>query len=74
MPRFRSAGEIVPLVEIGKQADMVLLNRNPLADIAATQAINTVILRGKVEDRGMLDRLLVQARAKVARWNAAVAQ
>ncbi len=61
-------------VEIGKQADLVLLDRNPLEDIAATQAINTVILRGKVKDRATLNRLLAQVRAKVARWNAAAAQ
>lgn len=56
-------------VETGKQADLVLLNRNPLDDIAATQSIDTVILRGQVQDRAKLDRLLAETRAKVARWN-----
>jgi imidazolonepropionase-like amidohydrolase len=61
-------------VETGKQADLVLLDRNPLEDITATQAIDTVILRGTVEDRAALDRLLADAKAKVARWNTEAAQ
>lgn len=61
-------------VEVGKQADLVLLDRNPLQDIHATQSINTVVLRGKVEDRAALDKLLADAKAKVARWNAEAAK
>jgi len=61
-------------IETGKQADLVLLDRNPLEDIHATQAINTVIMRGMVEDRAALDRLLADAKAKVARWNAEAAK
>jgi len=49
----------------------VLLTRNPLADIAATRAIDTVILRGTVHDRRALDTMLADARAKVAAWDAA---
>jgi imidazolonepropionase-like amidohydrolase len=61
-------------VETGKQADLVLLNRNPLTDITATQSIDTVIVRGTVEDRAALDRLLAEAKAKVARWDAEAAK
>lgn len=61
-------------VAVGKQADLVLLDRNPLEDITATQTVDTVILRGAVEDRAALDRLLADARAKVARWNAEAAK
>lgn len=61
-------------VDTGKQADLVLLTRNPLDDIGATQSVDTVILRGAVEDRAALDRLLADAKAKVARWNAAATQ
>jgi hypothetical protein len=56
----------------GKAADIVLLNENPLEDIAATRAIDTVILRGKVHDRPALDALLTETRAKVAGWKAAI--
>ena len=61
-------------VETGKQADLVLLDRNPLEDIHATQSVNTVVLRGKVEDRATLDRLLAEAKTKVATWDAEAAK
>lgn len=38
-------------IEIGKIANMVLLDRNPLEEIRNTMAINTVIKRGKVQKR-----------------------
>ena len=52
----------------GKAADLVLLDANPLQDIQATRAINTVVLRGHVYDRKALDALLAQTRQKVAQW------
>lgn len=58
-------------VAVGKAADLVLLTRNPLEDINATRAIDTVVLRGHVYDRKALDALLAQTRAKVAAWKAA---
>ena len=54
----------------GMAADLVLLDRNPLEDIAATRAIDTVIMRGTVQDRVALDKMLADARAKVAAWDA----
>jgi len=59
-------------VKPGMAADLVLLTRNPLNDIAATRAIDTVIMRGKVHDRAALDAMLADAKAKVAVWDAAV--
>jgi imidazolonepropionase-like amidohydrolase len=58
-------------VAVGKAADLVLLKQNPLEDINATRAIDTVVLRGQVHDRKALDALLAQTRAKVAAWKAA---
>ena len=58
-------------VETGKAADLVLLDRNPLEDISATKTIRTVILRGTVEDRAALDKMLSDTRTKVSAWNAA---
>ncbi len=52
-------------------ADVVLLDRDPLKDIAATRAIRTVVMNGKVYDRAALDAMLAEARSKVAAWNAA---
>ena len=59
-------GAIAP----GKVADFVLLDRNPLEDIAATRAIRLVVLHGRTFDRDALDAMLAQTRAKVAKWNA----
>ena len=55
----------------GMAADLVLLTANPLEDAAATRAIDTVVMRGKVHDRAALDKMLADTRAKVAAWNAA---
>jgi hypothetical protein len=47
----------------------VLLDRDPLEDIRATRSTRTVILRGAVYDRAALDRMLADARARVAGWD-----
>ena len=58
-------------VQPGKAADLVLLARNPLQDIEALRAIDTVVMRGKAYDRAALDGLLADAKAKVADWERA---
>lgn len=60
-------------IKPGMAADLVLLGQNPLEDIAATRAIDTVVMRGKVYDRAALDAMLVAAREQVAKWNAEAA-
>ena len=45
-------------VEIGRRADLILLNENPLDDIANTRSIEMVILDGEVIDRAQLDEIL----------------
>ncbi|HET6524518.1 amidohydrolase family protein [Sphingopyxis sp.] len=57
-------------IKPGMAADLVLLTKNPLEDSAATRAIDTVVLRGMVQDRATLDKMLADTRAKVAAWNA----
>ena len=47
-------GTIAP----GKRADLVLLDADPLVDIANTKTIRAVIVRGQLLDRGALDELL----------------
>ena len=47
-------------VEVGKFADLVLLDANPLEDIHNTQKIRAVILRGKLLDRNFLDEQLAK--------------
>ncbi|MFA9274054.1 MAG: hypothetical protein ACEQSE_04190 [Candidatus Aquirickettsiella gammari] len=41
-------------VEPGKQADLLLLQQNPLKSVAAYDSITQVILRGKVHARASL--------------------
>lgn len=55
----------------GKAADLVILDANPLDDIAATRAIHLVMQKGAVHDRAALDAMLAATRAKVAAWDAA---
>lgn len=53
-------------VQPGKQADLVLLDANPLADIRNTQAIRAVVTRGRLLSRGSLDSMLATAAALAA--------
>jgi hypothetical protein len=52
-------GTIAP----GKQADLVLLEANPLDEIRNTQRIRAVVVQGRYLDRAALDTLLSQARS-----------
>jgi cytosine/adenosine deaminase-related metal-dependent hydrolase len=54
-------------VEVGKVADLVLLDRDPLADIHNTMSIRAVILRGKFMSRGKLDAMLAESEATAAK-------
>lgn len=51
-------------IESGKQADIVILNTNPLVNIESTQDIYAVINNGKYFDRDDLDLLLQRAKDK----------
>ncbi len=48
-------------IEVGKIADLVLLDKNPLADIHNTRSIQAVVLGGKLFPRSALDAMLVKA-------------
>lgn len=50
-------------IEPGKIASLVLLSADPLADIRNVKAIQTVMLRGRLLDRAVLDRMLRDAEA-----------
>ena len=47
-------------IEVGKRADLVLLDGNPLDDIHNTQKIHAVILNGRLFERSELDALLAE--------------
>lgn len=53
-------------IAVGKVADIVLLDRNPLQDINATRAIHAVVLKGDYLDRAALDAMLAGVRARTA--------
>ncbi len=53
-------------IATGKKADILILDRNPLLDITATQRIFALITKGKLYDRTLLDNLLVEIKKKVA--------
>jgi imidazolonepropionase-like amidohydrolase len=48
----------------GKLADLVLLDANPLDDIANTQKIRAVVLNGRYLDRAALDTFLAEVVAE----------
>lgn len=54
------------VLEKGKIASLVLLNKNPLEDIANTKSIEMVVLRGKVFERKELDQSLENIKYNLA--------
>lgn len=45
-------------IEVGRKANLVLLEGNPLENIHSTQKINMVFLNGRILDRALLDMML----------------
>jgi hypothetical protein len=72
--RTGDLGAIAP----GRLADLVLLDADPLTDVANAGRIRAVILNGRVFDRGMLDSMLVSVELaarptpQIRLWAAAV--
>lgn len=56
--RFVGRETTIGTVETGRNADLVLLNGNPIADVANLHQIDAVFLRGKYYPRVALDKLL----------------
>ena len=50
-------------VEVGKLADLVLLDANPLEDIRNTQRIRAVVADGRLLERAELNRMMTDAAA-----------
>jgi imidazolonepropionase-like amidohydrolase len=54
-------------IDLGKDADLLILNTNPLKDIKATQDIFAVVNNGQYFDRKALDALLEKAKQEKMR-------
>jgi hypothetical protein len=61
--RVAGAADSLGSIEVGKVADLVLLDADPLTDIRHTTRIAGVVLGGRWMDRRELDRILAQSRA-----------
>lgn len=59
---FLGLNESAGSIALGKRADLLLLDGNPLSDITQTQRIRAVVLDGRLLQRADLDRLLDSAR------------
>jgi imidazolonepropionase-like amidohydrolase len=57
-------------IAVGKVADLVLLDANPMADISDTRRINAVVVRGRPFTRRELDVMLESIKQRFARQSA----
>ena len=64
--RFLGRESTMGTVEAGKNGDLVLLDGNPIADVANLDKVSSVFLRGKHYSRTALDKLLSDVAAAVA--------
>ena len=62
---FMGVDDEVGTIEIGKLADLVLLDADPLADVANTKRIDTVIANGRVFDSATRERLLSEIESSI---------
>ncbi len=66
--RFMKRDADFGAIEVGKLADLVLLDADPLGDIANVRRVAAIVLDGRYLARAELDRMLGEARAAAARW------
>jgi imidazolonepropionase-like amidohydrolase len=65
--RFLGREKLQGSIEVGKRADLVLLDADPLMDIRNIQRIDAVILRGKVVTKPTIERIIAKHRRAEAR-------
>lgn len=73
-PRFMGKLERYGAVAQGKAADLLVLDANPLQDIANTRKVRLVVSQGKVYERAKLDAMLESARRYAAEHPAPAAE
>lgn len=64
--KFMKKYDEVGSISVGKRADLVLLNQNPLEDIKAVENIQAVIKKGTFFDKNTLENMLKKAAEKKA--------
>ena len=67
--RFQFVGQLDSrgTIEVGKTADLVLLDKDPLADIHNTRSIQAVVINGRLFQRAALDAMLAKAQTLASR-------
>ena len=55
-------------IEPGKLADLLVLDRDPLADIRNSESVSRVMLNGRLYDAATLDELAPRARRRAPFW------
>jgi imidazolonepropionase-like amidohydrolase len=61
--RFLGLEKLLGTIEMGKIADLVLLDANPLVEISNTKKIRAVISNGKLYNSDALEKILNDGRA-----------
>jgi len=59
--RWAGVGDSVGAVRAGQAADLVLLDADPLADVAHLARIRAVVVGGRLHDRAALDAIIARA-------------
>jgi len=60
--RFLGREDTQGTIEMGKRADLILLERNPLVDIRNVANIENVVVRGKLVTKQAIDKILASHR------------
>ena len=70
-PALMGVSDRYGAVAAGRAADLIVLDADPLKDVAATRRIRAVVRDGRLLDRAALDAIDADVRAKVTAREAA---
>ncbi len=55
-------------IEVGKLADLVILDKNPLVDIRGTEVVSMVMVNGRLYETATMNEIGSSARRPVFYW------